>query len=98
MSLSLEGKGLKLNTRADIAPWLDIDPTTIEEIHLGGNTLGVDASYALAEFLQKTTQLKIADFADIFTGRLISEIPLALTAICDALKDKTTSRRAQPER
>ncbi|KAJ7231683.1 hypothetical protein B0H12DRAFT_1059291 [Mycena haematopus] len=90
MSLSLEGKGLKLNTRADIAPWLDVDPTTIEEIHLGGNTLGVDASYALAEFLQKTTNLKIADFADIFTGRLISEIPLALTAICDALKDKTT--------
>lgn len=33
---------------------------------------------------------QIADFADIFTGRLISEIPLALTAICDALKDKTT--------
>lgn len=27
----------------------------------------------------------MADFADIFTGRLISEIPLALTALCDAL-------------
>lgn len=34
--------------------------------------------------------MQIADFADIFTGRLISEIPLALTAICDALKDKTS--------
>ncbi|KAJ7758149.1 hypothetical protein DFH07DRAFT_818916 [Mycena maculata] len=88
--LSLEGKGLKLNTRADIEPWLKVDPTKIEEIHFGGNTLGVDASLALAEFLQKTTILKIADFADIFTGRLISEIPLALTAICDALKDKTS--------
>ena len=32
----------------------------------------------------------MADFADIFTGRLITEIPLALTAICDALKDKTS--------
>ena len=32
----------------------------------------------------------MADFADIFTGRLISEIPLALAAICDALKDKTS--------
>ncbi|KAJ7451592.1 hypothetical protein FB451DRAFT_1051315 [Mycena latifolia] len=86
--LSLEGKGLKLNTRADIEPWFaDVDPTKIEEIHFGGNTVGVDASLALAEFLQKTT---IADFADIFTGRLISEIPLALTAICDALKDKTS--------
>ncbi|KAJ7288019.1 hypothetical protein C8J57DRAFT_1047801 [Mycena rebaudengoi] len=86
---SLEGKGLKLNTRADLEPWLaDVDPTKIEEIHFGGNTIGVDASLALAEFLAKTTILKIADFADIFTGRLISEIPLALSAICDALKDK----------
>lgn len=58
--LTLEGKGLKLNTRADIEPWLkDVDPTKIEEIHFGGNTLGVDASLALAEFLQKTTILKV---------------------------------------
>jgi Ran GTPase-activating protein 1 len=33
---------------------------------------------------------QIADFADIFTGRLISEIPPALTAICNALKDKSS--------
>lgn len=33
---------------------------------------------------------QIADFADIFTGRLIDEIPAALSAICDALKDKTS--------
>jgi Ran GTPase-activating protein 1 len=108
---SLHGKGLKLDTRADIEPYLkDVDPTIIEEIHFGGNTLGVDASQALAEFLDKTKVLKvsfyayfiqgpqliykalaqIADFADVFTGRLISEIPLALSAICDALKDKTS--------
>ncbi|TFK33004.1 hypothetical protein BDQ12DRAFT_707448 [Crucibulum laeve] len=90
-NLTLHGKGLKLDTRADIEPYLkDVDPAAIEEIHLGGNTLGVDASQALAEFLAKTQVLKVADFADIFTGRLISEIPLALTAICDALKDKTS--------
>ncbi|KAG6853932.1 hypothetical protein C0991_012424 [Blastosporella zonata] len=89
--LSLNGKGLKLNTRADIEPWLAaVDPTVIEEIHFGGNTLGVEASQALGEFLEKATVLKIADFADIFTGRLISEIPQALSAICDALKDKTS--------
>lgn len=29
--------------------------------------------------------VQIADFADIFTGRLISEIPQALQALCDAL-------------
>ena len=32
----------------------------------------------------------MADFADIFTGRLITEIPPALSAICDSLKDKTS--------
>ncbi|PPQ85153.1 hypothetical protein CVT25_004160 [Psilocybe cyanescens] len=89
--LSIHGKGLKLNTRADIEPYLkDVDPTIIEEVHFGGNTIGVDASEALAEFLAKATSIKVADFADIFTGRLISEIPQALTAICDALVDKTS--------
>ena len=58
--LSLSGKGLKLDTRADIEPYLkSFDPTIIQEVHLGGNTLGVDASSALAEFLRKTTVLKV---------------------------------------
>ncbi|OSX59674.1 hypothetical protein POSPLADRAFT_1048173 [Postia placenta MAD-698-R-SB12] len=87
---SLQGRGLKLNTRADIEPHLKDVPTTIEEIHLGGNTIGVEAAQTLAEFLSKTTALRVADFADIFTGRLISEIPQALSAICDALIPKTT--------
>lgn len=60
--LTLNGKGLKLDTRADIEPWLQVDPTTIEEIHLGGNTIGVDASLALAEFLDKATNLKVCSF------------------------------------
>ncbi|PPR03506.1 hypothetical protein CVT24_006994 [Panaeolus cyanescens] len=88
---SLQGRGLKLDSREDIEPHLkDVDPKTIEEIHFGGNTIGVDASAALAEFLEKTEVLKVANFADIFTGRLISEIPQALSNICDALKDKTS--------
>ena len=56
---SLQGKGLKLNTRADIEPYLKDVPITIEEIHLGGNTIGVEAAEALAEFLAKTTHLKV---------------------------------------
>jgi Ran GTPase-activating protein 1 len=31
---------------------------------------------------------QVADFADIFTGRLINEIPTALAALCDSLVDK----------
>ncbi|EIW59355.1 RNI-like protein [Trametes versicolor FP-101664 SS1] len=88
---SLLGQGLKLNSRADIETHLaGVDPTVIEEIHLGGNTIGVEAALALADFLAKTTRLRVANFADIFTGRLISEIPPALSAICDALIDKPT--------
>lgn len=57
---TIHGKSLKLNTRADIEPHLkDVDPTLIEEIHFGGNTLGVDASTALAEFLSKATNIKV---------------------------------------
>ena len=33
-------------------------------------------------------RLQVADFADIFTGRLITEIPIALSALCDSLIDK----------
>jgi Ran GTPase-activating protein 1 len=58
--LTLGGKGLKLDTRDDIDQHLkDFDPTIIEEIHLNGNTIGVDASKALAEFLSKTRVLKV---------------------------------------
>jgi uncharacterized protein (UPF0276 family) len=57
---SLHGKGLKLDTRTDIERYLkDVDPTKIEEIHFGGNTLGVEASKALAEFLANTEILKV---------------------------------------
>lgn len=58
--LSLHGKSLKLDSRADIEPYIKgIDPTIIEEVHFGGNTIGVDAAKAIAEFLEKTTVLKV---------------------------------------
>lgn len=57
---SLQGKSLKLDSRSDIEPHLkDVDPATIEEVHLGGNTIGVEAAKALAQFLEKTTVLKV---------------------------------------
>ncbi|KAA8895377.1 hypothetical protein FN846DRAFT_785153 [Sphaerosporella brunnea] len=57
----------------------------VEEIRLGGNTLGVEACKALAEVLKTKKNLQIFNAADIFTGRLISEIPDALTALLTAL-------------
>lgn len=60
--LSLQGKGFKLDSRSDIVPHLkDVDPNIIEEIHFGGNTIGVEAAKALAEFLEKTTVLKVCE-------------------------------------
>jgi Ran GTPase-activating protein 1 len=59
---SLHGKGLKFNTKADIEPYLEqlkaIDG--VEEIHLGGNTLGVEACIALAEVLKTCNKLKVS--------------------------------------
>jgi Ran GTPase-activating protein 1 len=61
--LSLHGRGLKLDTRADIEPhFAGVDPRILEEIHFGGNTIGVDASLALAEFLQKTQVLRVCQY------------------------------------
>ncbi|PWN46630.1 putative ran GTPase activating protein 1 [Violaceomyces palustris] len=90
-SFSIVGQNLKLDTKADIQPHLDaLDQIQdLEEVHFGGNTLGVEACQALADVLRTKPTLKIADFADIFTGRLISEIPDALRALCDALQDNT---------
>ncbi|KAI8084690.1 uncharacterized protein BX664DRAFT_267003 [Halteromyces radiatus] len=58
----------------------------LKEIRLGGNTIGVEAGEALAGALKSRSTLKIAALSDIFTGRLLNEIPLALKALCDALE------------
>ena len=60
-SFSIQGKGLKFDTRAHIEPYLKqieaID--AIEEIHLGGNTFGTEPCVALAETLKGIDTLKV---------------------------------------
>ncbi|CAE6436238.1 unnamed protein product [Rhizoctonia solani] len=87
---TIHGKSLTLSTREDIEPYIKQmrEIKDLEEVHFGGNTLGVEACKAIAEVLKEVDTIKIADFHDIFTRRLITEIPQALSAICDALKDK----------
>ncbi|KAI5809633.1 hypothetical protein DFH27DRAFT_153745 [Peziza echinospora] len=84
---SLEGRSLKLNTAADIAPYIEElkANSDVEEIRLNGNTLGIEACEALAKVLENRKSLKVAEFADIFTGRLREEIPKALSALGNAL-------------
>lgn len=55
----------------------------VKEIHcliLSGNTLGVDASRVISNSLSRQPTLKEAIFADMFTGRLKTEIPNVLVS------------------
>ena len=84
---SLEGKGLKLDSAEDIAQHIAAlkEAPDVEEVRFQGNTLGIGASEALAAVLKTKQKLQVANLADIFTSRLLSEIPPALQALLDAL-------------
>ncbi|CAI4216349.1 unnamed protein product [Parascedosporium putredinis] len=84
---SLEGKGLKLDTAEDIEPHIKAlnDMEDVEEVKILGNTLGVGACKRLGEVLATKQNLKIANFADIFTGRLLNEIPEALSSLLTSI-------------
>jgi Ran GTPase-activating protein 1 len=58
---SIEGKGLKLTTAADIEPHIQglKSNDQVEEIKFLGNTLGVEASEALAKVLKTKKNLKV---------------------------------------
>lgn len=58
----IRGRSLKLESAEDVAPLLEgHDPAVIQEIYLGGNTIGVDASKAFAAFIDKTQALRVRD-------------------------------------
>ncbi|TGJ82705.1 hypothetical protein E0Z10_g6053 [Xylaria hypoxylon] len=84
---SLEGKGLKLDTAQDleahIGPLRDMQD--IEEVRVLGNTLGVGACKLLGEVLATKKTLKTANLADLFTGRLLNEIPEALSYLLTSI-------------
>lgn len=89
---SLEGKGLKLNTAEEIEAHIKplLESTDFTEVRLGGNTYGVSASECLAKALAAQKNLEVAELADIFTSRLLSEIPPALTSLLNALLEIST--------
>lgn len=62
LSFSIKGQGLKLDSAADMQPHLDalaVLGPDVEEIHLGGNTLGIEACEALAKVLPTLKKLKV---------------------------------------
>lgn len=69
--LDIRGQTLKLNSAADVVPLLEgFDPTLIEEVHLGGNTIGIEAAQEFAKFLEKTQNLMV-----LFLSRPLSHCP-----------------------
>ncbi|KAJ6781764.1 hypothetical protein PWT90_08822 [Aphanocladium album] len=83
---SLEGKGLKLTTAEDVEPHIaDLRANDVEEVHLLGNSLGIEACKVLGEVLATKKNLKVANLADIFTARLLSEIPDALSHLLTSI-------------
>jgi Ran GTPase-activating protein 1 len=66
---SLEGKGLKLDTKEDVEAHIKglREMVDVEEIRLLGNTLGVEACKVLGEVLEtkKTLQAMPPLYADI---------------------------------
>lgn len=84
---SLEGKSLKLDTAEDVEPYIKElrGMDDVEEVRLLGNTLGVGACKLLGEVLATKTSLQVANLADIFTGRLLSEIPDAISHLLTSI-------------
>ncbi|KAI5277527.1 hypothetical protein KEM54_004992, partial [Ascosphaera aggregata] len=90
---SIAGKGLKFDTVADIEAYIKplVESSDVyTEIQLGGNTYGVPACEFLATALRKQTRLSVAKLDDMFTTRLVTEIPIALKALLTALLEVKT--------
>ncbi|XP_046606636.1 ran GTPase-activating protein 1 isoform X1 [Neodiprion virginianus] len=89
--VSFNGKSLKLNSEADAEEVVKAieQCQKLDYLDLEGNTLGPDAAKAVAKALEaKGSSLKRALWKDMFTGRMKTEIPLALeylgTGLCAA--------------
>jgi Ran GTPase-activating protein 1 len=61
-SFSILGKNIKAQSRADLEPYIsELEKfEDVEEVHFGGNSLGVEACQAIAEVLKTKKNLKVS--------------------------------------
>lgn len=61
-TFSILGKNLKANSAADLEPFLSElkQLEDVEEVHFGGNSLGVEACQAIAEVFKTKPTLKVS--------------------------------------
>ncbi|XP_004922162.2 ran GTPase-activating protein 1 isoform X2 [Bombyx mori] len=85
--VDFSGKSLKLDTAKDAQQIVDAinKCPNLQYLALTGNTLGVTAAHAISKALESHPELKIARFSDMFTGRMKTEIPPALSALGDGM-------------
>lgn len=88
---SIQGKALKLTTKEDIQPHLEALEKfeKVTKLDFSGNTIGEEASVALANFITAHDSLRLhlkeVNFADLYTSRLVDEVVGSLTAFLPAL-------------
>jgi len=87
----ISNKALRFDHPSDLDPHISPllpsspDHLKVTEIRLHGNTIGLPAAERLATLLPALTSLQTVNFGDIFTSRLLSEIPPALSALLTSL-------------
>ncbi|KAK4877765.1 hypothetical protein RN001_010271 [Aquatica leii] len=86
-TLSFENRSLKLNYEEDAKVIVEeiLKFNDLECLNLEGNTLGVDAAKAIAKALETQPNFKRALWKDMFTGRMKTEIPIALQHLGNGL-------------
>jgi Ran GTPase-activating protein 1 len=72
---SLEGKGLKLDTAADVEPHIKSlrAMEDVEEVRLLGNTLGVEACKILGEVLETKKTLQVFSYHVLNSVQMLTE-------------------------
>ncbi|EDV24961.1 uncharacterized protein TRIADDRAFT_56415 [Trichoplax adhaerens] len=85
--VDFSNKGLKLNNGEDASEVVNAikQCKDLQALRLSGNTIGVEAAVVIADALKDRKELERAYWSDIFTGRLRSEIPLALESLSKAV-------------
>ena len=87
---SIAGKALKLTTKEDIQPILNdlLKLDKVTKIDVSGNTIGIEASLALAECIKDNEKIYKnvveVDFADLYTSRLVDEVVKSLECLLPA--------------
>lgn len=84
---SIAGKALKLDTAEDVAEIVEQIKSlkNLQKLSFVGNTMGVEASKAIADAIATHDTIKVVDFSDCFTGRMKEEVPVSVAALGSVL-------------